>query len=121
MAILNVGQTQSILNQGKMEKWTNPAGGVDIESGSFGKLNVGTEISQVGGKSFGEFLNESIEKVNQVQQEANVAIQKLASGENQGIHETMLMVEQAEIAFKTMNQIRTKVLEAYKEVMRMQI
>ena len=46
---------------------------------------------------------------------------KLASGKSKNIHETMLAVENAEIAFKTMNQIRMKVIDAYKEIMRMQM
>ena len=33
----------------------------------------------------------------------------------------MLAVEKADIAFKTMNQVRTKVIDAYKEIMRMQV
>ena len=37
------------------------------------------------------------------------------------MHETLLAVEKADIAFKAMNQIRLKVLDAYKEVMRMQV
>jgi flagellar hook-basal body complex protein FliE len=74
-----------------------------------------------GGKSFGELLSESIGKVNAVQQEANIAMEKLASGESQNLHETLLAVEKADIAFRTMNQIRTKVLDAYREIMKMQI
>lgn len=72
-------------------------------------------------KSFGEFLSESVAKVNSLQQEANVAMEKLASGESKNIHETLLAVEQADIAFRSMNQIRTKVIDAYKEIMKMQI
>jgi flagellar hook-basal body complex protein FliE len=48
-------------------------------------------------------------------------MQKIASGESKNLHETLLAVERAEIAFKTMNQVRSKVLEAYKEIMRTQI
>lgn len=72
-------------------------------------------------KSFGDFLSESIGKVNSLQQDADVAIQKLASGESKNISETMLTVQRAEIAFKTMNQIRGKVIDAYKEIMKMQV
>lgn len=71
--------------------------------------------------SFGEFLAESMAKVNKLQEEANVAMQKLATGESKNIHETLLAVEQADIAFRNMNQIRTKVIDAYKEIMKMQV
>jgi len=125
MSILNIGQTQSMLNSASTEKWTSKTGHVDFETGKFElpklEAGFGTELAGTQSKTFGDFLKDSISKVNDIQSQANVAIQKLASGESKNIHETMLMVEQAEIAFKTMNQIRTKVLEAYKEVMRMQI
>ncbi len=125
MSIINIGQTQSLLNSASAEKWTSKTGHVDFETGKFElpklEAGFGTELSPTTSKTFGDFLQDSLTKVNDIQSQANVAIQKLASGESKNIHETMLMVEQAEIAFKTMNQIRTKVLDAYKEVMRMQI
>jgi flagellar hook-basal body complex protein FliE len=72
-------------------------------------------------KTFGDFLQDSIGKVNALQQDANIAMEKLASGESQNLHETLLAVEKAEIAFKTMNQVRSKVIDAYREIMKMQI
>ncbi len=79
------------------------------------------EANPANTKSFGDFLSESIGKVNELQKNADVAMQKLASGESKNLHETMIAVEQADIAFKAMNQIRLKVIDAYKEIMRMQI
>ena len=119
MSVLNIGQTQNILKNANAEKWTSQTAQVDFETGVAKDFNLGVEKSE--GKTFGDFLKDSISEVNNIQNQANVAIQKLASGESKNIHETMIMVEQAELAFKTMNQIRTKVLEAYKEIMRMQI
>lgn len=72
-------------------------------------------------RSFTDMLVESMSKVNSLQTDANSAIEKLATGKTKNIHETMLAVEKADIAFKTMNQIRSKVIDAYKEVMRMQV
>ena len=72
-------------------------------------------------KTFGEFLLGALNNVNNLQKEANHAIEKLVSGESKNIHETMLAVEKAEIAFKSMNQIRLKVIDAYREIMRMQV
>jgi flagellar hook-basal body complex protein FliE len=93
------------------------------KSVDFDNANTGFDIGKTneGGKTFGDMLKDSIGKVNSLQHEANVAMEKLASGESKNIHETLLAVEQAEIAFKTMNQVRSKVIDAYKEIMRMQI
>lgn len=74
-----------------------------------------------GAGSFRELLAESIAEVNGLQKSADEAIQKLVTGRSRNLHETMLAVERAEIAFKAMNQVRLKVIEAYREVMRMQV
>ncbi len=71
--------------------------------------------------SFKDYLVESMHKVNKLQKDANLAIENLATGKSKNIHETLLMVEKAELAFKTMNQVRTKVIDVYKELMRTQV
>ena len=53
--------------------------------------------------------------------QSDQAIQKLATGENRNLHETMIAVEKASISFLFMSQVRNKALEAYQEVMRMQV
>ena len=120
MAIKDLGSFNQTLGNADARGWSrsvdNKSGGFDIETGQ------GFDIQESGGaKSFGEMLSESIGKVNGLQNEANVAMEKLASGESQNLHETLLAVEKADIAFRTMNQVRTKVIDAYREIMKMQI
>ena len=122
MAIQTAGSLQSILNNYNAKDWTKSAK-IDAEGFKLsekGGLSV-SDLEGAGNKPFSEMLTESITEVNSLQTEANVAIEKLASGQSQNIHETMLAVEKAEIAFKTMNQVRHKVIDAYKEIMRMQV
>jgi flagellar hook-basal body complex protein FliE len=116
--IKNIGEFQQTLGTYDARGWSKKVGNELGES-----LNL-RESSNVGGvdqKTFGDFLKESVGQVNEMQQEANVAMQKLASGESKDLHETLLTVEKAEIAFKTMGQIRNKVIDTYREMMRMQI
>ncbi|TDJ03690.1 MAG: flagellar hook-basal body complex protein FliE [Deltaproteobacteria bacterium] len=81
-----------------------------------------TELTlKEGEQTFGQVLGSYIGKVNALQNKANTAIEKLVTGKSKNIHETMLAVEKAEIAFKTMNQIRLKVIDAYREIMKMQV
>lgn len=81
----------------------------------------GAAAQIVGGKSFADTLAESLNKVNSIQQEADQAIEKLVSGKTQNIHETMLAVGKADIAFRMTMQVRNKIVEAYQEVLRMQV
>jgi len=134
MSISSVGQLNQILMKGDMKSWASESSSrlnsnlndparplIDIETGAAIKTSDSHKLDPSKG-NFVDFLKDSLVKVNDLQGEANKAMELLASGDSsQGLHETMLAVEQAEIAFKTMNQIRTKVLEAYREVMRMQI
>ncbi len=72
-------------------------------------------------KGFGQMLTDSIEKVNEAQLKADSSIKELAAGRTKNIHETMLQIENADASLKLMMQVRNKVLDAYKEIMRMQV
>lgn len=80
-----------------------------------------SEVSSKVAETFGELLANSINHVNKLQEDANVAIKRLSTGQSNNLHETLLKVEQADIAFRTMNQVRLKVIDAYKEIMKMQV
>jgi flagellar hook-basal body complex protein FliE len=73
------------------------------------------------GPSFADTLAKSIEEVNHLQKEADQAIEKLTSGESQNIHGAMLAATKADTAFRMTMQVRNKIVEAYQEVMRMQV
>jgi flagellar hook-basal body complex protein FliE len=77
--------------------------------------------SQKTGNSFGDMLSGAIEEVNKTQIQADQSIEKLQTGESRNIHEVMISMEKAGISMRLMVQMRNKVLEAYQEVMRMQI
>lgn len=117
MSIQNYAGLKSILNNSKASEWKST-----VEFGN--KLNLNDqnqELEATDSKTFGQFLTDQITQINSLQQEANVAMEKLASGESNNLQETLLAVEKADIAFKTMNQIRHKVIDAYRDIMKMQI
>jgi len=72
-------------------------------------------------KEFSKILENTIGEVNRLQKEADDAIEKIASGKEKDIHQTMIALEKAEISFQLMMQLRNKIVSAYEEVMRMQI
>ncbi len=77
--------------------------------------------SNSGKTEFLDMLEKGIKEVNTASQEAEKSSMDLASGKNSNIHETMLSVTKAELSFNMMVQMRNKVIEAYQEVMRMQV
>jgi flagellar hook-basal body complex protein FliE len=72
-------------------------------------------------KSFADTLKDAVQSVNQMQQESNVKMEELATGKTQNIHDVMLTAEKADIALRLMVQVRNKIIEAYQEVMKMQV
>ena len=71
--------------------------------------------------SFAEILKNSVNDVNEVQKNADLKVREFISGENTNLHETMISLEKADISFRLMMQVRNKILDAYKEVMNMNI
>lgn len=114
MSIKSFSEMQNTFRTYETKNW---AKSVDLEK----SFNVAEEEGEIKSQSFGDFLAKSIGQVNELQKDANVAMEKIASGESKNIHETLLAVERADMAFRTMNQVRQKVLDAYKEIMRMQM
>jgi flagellar hook-basal body complex protein FliE len=81
------------------------------------KGGVGADTQQ----SFADTLKTAISSVDQMQKSADVAMQKLATGKTDNIPEVMIAAEKADIALKLMVQVRNKIIDAYHEVMKMQV
>ncbi|QWR77778.1 flagellar hook-basal body complex protein FliE [Candidatus Magnetomonas plexicatena] len=77
-----------------------------------------TNDSSVGG-GFDTVLKDALTKVNNIQKEADKAIEDLASGGD--INNAVLAMEKADMSFQIMQEVRNKLLSAYEEVMRMQV
>ncbi len=72
-------------------------------------------------KSFADTLNGFVSNVNNLQNSANDAIDKMASGQTADVHEVMVAMEKAKVSFDMLLQIRNKMLDAYKQRMQMQM
>jgi flagellar hook-basal body complex protein FliE len=81
-------------------------------------------VPRAGGDSrpgFVDHLKATLTNTNDLQHQAKTAMEELATGRNGNIHETLLSMSKAETSFKMVMQVRNKVLNAYQEVMRMQM
>jgi flagellar hook-basal body complex protein FliE len=70
---------------------------------------------------FGEILASAIRQVERSRAEAGQSVGNFLSGETEDLHTAVLAVEKAELAFDLFLQVRGKVVQAYQEIMRMQI
>ena len=62
-----------------------------------------------------------MEDVNSSQNTAANAIQSLQSGGNVSLHQAVLAMEEANVSFQLMVEVRNRLLESYQEIMRMQM
>lgn len=60
-------------------------------------------------------------EINQLQLDADQAINNVELGNSGSIHEAVVALEKADLSFRTMMQVRNKIIEAYQEIMRMQV
>ena len=74
-----------------------------------------------GASPFRDLLENSIQRVNEMQQAAEKAKIDLVTGGAENIGEALASVKKAELAFQQLVEIRNKLVDAYQEVMRMQI
>ena len=71
--------------------------------------------------SFANMLGEALERVKQLGDEADQEVKRLMAGEPVELHRVIMAGQQAGLAFELMMSFCSKVVEAYREVMRMQV
>jgi flagellar hook-basal body complex protein FliE len=74
-----------------------------------------------GEASFKDMLVKSLEEVNRLQTDAHTAVERWATGQTQNVTEMLGAVQKADLAFKTLMQIRNKLIDAYEEIRQMRI
>lgn len=112
----------------------SPAGGAAGAAGRLGADALVPGALGVGGtpgagapaadglsESFAQLLAQALQDVNQLHHAADGDAARLAAGEAVDLHQVMIGLEKANVAFGLTVQVRNKLLEAYQEVMRMTI
>lgn len=73
------------------------------------------------GPAFLDRVNEGLQQVNDQLLASQADLQRLAVGEAPNLHEVMVRLEESRIALQLVLQVRNRILEAYQDVMRMQV
>lgn len=74
-----------------------------------------------GGDSFATMLDHMVSDVNAQQQLASQSVNALQAGQNVPLHQSVIAMEEANVSFQLMVEVRNRLLDAYQEIMRMQI
>ncbi|KRI42982.1 flagellar hook-basal body complex protein FliE, partial [Acinetobacter baumannii] len=71
--------------------------------------------------AFSTYLKNAVQDINSLQKSSEALNQGLATGQVQDLHQVMIASQKAGVALDMAMQIRNKAVEAYQEIMRMQI
>ena len=80
------------------------------------QLSAPPAVGEGTGASFKEFMLQSIGEVNGMQQEAQAAVEQLATGGDANLAEVMTAVQKADMSFRLMMQMRNKLVQAYQQI-----
>lgn len=84
--------------------------------------NIMPETNAVGRPDFSQLLNDSINQVNGLQQDASdLKVAFELGDDNVDIPEVMVAIQKASLSFEAITEVRNKLLSAYQEVMNMQV
>ncbi|MEJ2612505.1 MAG: flagellar hook-basal body complex protein FliE [Candidatus Thiodiazotropha sp.] len=93
-----------------------------IKSPESVEFGIGLNAPEARGTGdFATWFDHQLGELNDQINTSDVALRKLATGETNNIHHVMLSLEKAKLSFQLMLQVRNKALEAYQDVMRMQV
>jgi len=84
-------------------------------------LQSSGSISSGSGSNFANVLGDLVSEVSQKQAAAGSAVTGLLSGQNVSLHQAMISMEEANVSFQMMVEVRNRLLDSYQELMRMQI
>ena len=71
--------------------------------------------------NFASWFDSQMSELNDQINTSEMDLRKLATGETNNIHHVMMSLEKAKLSFQLMLQVRNKALEAYQDIMRMQL
>ncbi len=110
-------QQRAIMQQSQQVSEVARTGDVDALQG--GQAAQATQAVQ--GVSFGDVLNQFVSEVNDKQIASGQAVNDLLAGKDSPLHQAMIAMQEAGVAFQLMVEVRNKLLEGYQELMRMQV
>ena len=95
-----------------------------LNAGDLGNVLKGaqtgaTEQTQPGG--FGKFFEGMIDAVDSKQRDANDITKKVLLGQGEPLHNSVIAMQEASVAFSMMIEVRNKLVDSYQELMRMPV
>ena len=110
-------QQRAIMQQSQQVSEATRTGDVEALQGA----QAAQATQAVQGVGFGDLLNQFVGEVNDKQIASGQAVNDLLAGKDIPLHQAMIAMQEAGVAFQLMVEVRNKLLEGYQELMRMQV
>ena len=128
MAIVNIGSASTPASFGKWVETMRPSRTSSADAlndlaktGALKPTEVPSPVSNTQPASFSKMLDGAVQDVNAKMNVADVEQGKLITGETNNVHQAMIAVQEASVAFSLMVEVRNKLVDSYQELMRMQV
>ncbi len=94
-----------------------------LDASRVGKADAGISAASTGSAKpqFSSFLESAVAEVSDKMKAADAEKTKLFTGETNNLHQAMISMQEASVAFSLMVEVRNKLVESYQEIMRMQV
>ncbi len=96
-----------------------------LDAGSMAQMqNLQNHAAQNEGnaESFAQTLEDFLYQTKQIEQEANQGAQEFAAGsEDRNLHQVMIDLKKADTSLRVMSTMQNEAVQAYEEIMRMQV
>ncbi|ADO76696.1 flagellar hook-basal body complex protein FliE [Halanaerobium praevalens] len=87
----------------------------------FENFKIEKNENQKSSKAFSDLFKQKLSEVNQLQKDSQAVTASFAAGETDNIHDVMIAAEKAKIGVNLTTAVQTKVIDAYNEIMRLQV
>lgn len=78
-------------------------------------------VQPIASRGFGQMVASALGEVNSQLLGSQVDLQQLATGNVQNLHQIMIRLEESRLSFQLLLTVRSRLLEAYQDVMKMQV
>ncbi|HNY11841.1 MAG TPA: flagellar hook-basal body complex protein FliE [Candidatus Wallbacteria bacterium] len=72
-------------------------------------------------QTFGDVLKKAMEDLTALEKDSSTKINEMASGKLENVHDLMIAMEKSKLGLGLAIEVRNKIIEGYKEIMRMQL
>ena len=104
-----------------MQSWIEPAAAIGAVTANGAPATPAVVTNAPASDAFARLFSQGLAEVNASVGAAEQAMSRLAAGRPVELHTVMIELERAQLSVQTFVQVRNKLVEAYQDLMRMQL